>query len=557
MTTKDRNTLRGGLNALLLCSVPLALVQLIYLPAEADGNELDAPYWLDDTRACAPLCLSFIDKWYGSSRRYEDVAAACRPGPYGATLADVKDAATKFGYVVTPFNCDSGSLPLLRRPAILHLRPVSREVGSGRAEDHFVVLLPRESEATTNLVFNPPRNLSSLNDIDLSQHYTGVGLAISPPGESGAIDNIFESTQALRSGYIAFSAIWILLFYFTTSHILKLRRNQPAMPASLHRMTVICCLLNGMSCGCDTSASNIVVVSANQIPNYDAGSVLQGTTIRHVFRIQNPSPHPLKFVRVDGSCDCQEKRIIGQSPAIVLPGDAAEVEVSVPTSNEEGHLKKTFTVVTDCNDKRWSRLPFFIAAEVAAPFKILPSRIEFGRIAPNETLERRVDIIFTDPAWEQKYRDFNVKSPLIEAQLAARSKGMVSLQVSLHHQYSAGTLSSDIQLQFDDRDKPIMIPISAMLEGDLEVLPRAIDTSNRSSVVSLIVRSKERAAFSIRGIDCPSGMKCLESLPTKKMPEHKLTFSSDVDRTTTDGMVAIEVDHAQTSSVLVPLTGIK
>jgi mono/diheme cytochrome c family protein len=88
------------------------------------------------------------------------------------------------------------------------------------------------------------------------------------------------------------------------------------------------------------------------------GSVEEGTEVPHVFKIQNIGGKPLQ-VSAETSCGCTQLDLSTQK---VLPGESAELKVTMDTSLKKGFVSKIINVHS--NDPQTPILPLTISANV-------------------------------------------------------------------------------------------------------------------------------------------------------------------------------------------------
>jgi ABC-type bacteriocin/lantibiotic exporter with double-glycine peptidase domain len=176
-------------------------------PHEAVGTV--GAYWLDTSRNCGTLCLSFLDRKFMGKRTYAEVASLCPPGQEGTNLAQLQTAARKLGYHALPFQAPLERLTRLRHPALVRYLWADDRALLERdlVNDHFVVILDWNRVAHEFHVFDPPKSLSWIPYREVARHYAGMGLVVSnqplPP-----LDELLEPGP--RWPLAAAAAAWAL-----------------------------------------------------------------------------------------------------------------------------------------------------------------------------------------------------------------------------------------------------------------------------------------------------------------------------------------------------------
>lgn len=118
---------------------------------------------------CGLACLSMIASYHGRS---SDPTALRRSYGFslkGATLKDVIAVGDRIGLASRPLRLEIDELRMLRTPCILHWDL-----------NHFVVLKSVGSNSVT--LHDPAEGVRRLPLADVSRHFTGVALALTPTG---------------------------------------------------------------------------------------------------------------------------------------------------------------------------------------------------------------------------------------------------------------------------------------------------------------------------------------------------------------------------------------
>ncbi len=118
---------------------------------------------------CGLACLAMVAGYHG---HHADPGALRRRHGFslkGATLKDVISVADRLGLAARPLRLDLDELGMLRTPCILHWDL-----------NHFVVL--KSIGRTGVTIHDPAEGLRRLSFADVSRHFTGVALELTPTG---------------------------------------------------------------------------------------------------------------------------------------------------------------------------------------------------------------------------------------------------------------------------------------------------------------------------------------------------------------------------------------
>jgi ATP-binding cassette subfamily B protein RaxB len=118
---------------------------------------------------CGLACLAMVAGFHG---RHEDIAALRRRHGFslkGATLKDVVAVADRIGLAARPLRLELDELAMLKTPCILHWDL-----------NHFVVLASVSRGRVT--IHDPAEGVRRLAMADVSRHFSGVALELTPTG---------------------------------------------------------------------------------------------------------------------------------------------------------------------------------------------------------------------------------------------------------------------------------------------------------------------------------------------------------------------------------------
>jgi ATP-binding cassette subfamily B protein RaxB len=118
---------------------------------------------------CGLSCLAMVAGYFGAPFDAGSLRRRFGMSLKGATLRDVVRVANQLGFAARPLRLELAELPLLRTPAILHWDL-----------NHFVVL--KRVRGATAIIHDPAAGVRRLSFAELSRHFTGVALELTPTG---------------------------------------------------------------------------------------------------------------------------------------------------------------------------------------------------------------------------------------------------------------------------------------------------------------------------------------------------------------------------------------
>lgn len=123
-------------------------------------------------------------------------------------------------------------------------------------------------------------------------------------------------------------------------------------------------------------------------PNHDFGSVPQGQSIRHDFKLINTGDAPLEIIDVKPSCGCTTA---GEWTRTIKPGEMGTLPLQMETAQFAGSVTKTITVSS--NDPVHPQTVLEIKAAVWTPVQISSRVVIFPALTdPNQVISRSVTI---------------------------------------------------------------------------------------------------------------------------------------------------------------------
>jgi len=122
---------------------------------------------------------------------------------------------------------------------------------------------------------------------------------------------------------------------------------------------------------------------------FDAGTLEQGTEVRHRFTIRNGGERMLHISGVRAACDCTA--IVGDT-GVIAPRQAGAIEVSMATDDLAGAVTRTFTVFS--NDPANPVTALKVAAEIEPHVITEPRQLYVGEVVRGTRASNEVQLSF-------------------------------------------------------------------------------------------------------------------------------------------------------------------
>lgn len=506
--------------------------------AEDPGN-----HWLDTSRNCGPLCLLFLDGYYGGGRDYESIVRLCPPKSHGTNLEELSQGASGSGYYTAAFRGTANQLTRLRYPAIVRYRLTDEEEASKRRTgDHFVVILGWNASQRAFRVFDPPASLASVPFVEVAGLFSGYGVVVGdrplPP-----LEELLEPHWGWPwLGFVAGLSL-------TTFAIVWLGLRAPRSMAVGLAMATVC------ASGCGTDPP-VVAALAKEGSQFDAGIISEGKAVKHRFRAYNTSDKPLRFERVESTCSCAKSIIGGQQT--VKPGGFAEIEVEVDTRGLRGSQVRNFIVVTD-GDGKSQFIKLELRAHVERPAEARPAAISVATVTSSEPFHRDVHVQLNRAELGRRFRGISSDNALVQVSLLEQLADRIDLRVALLAKRPPGTLRAAVRLAFDDPNfSELVIPVTGIVDGELRCTPARllIQPANVFVVQRQKVRieSRNNRAFRILSVECPSGVELDSPLGDAAAVRHEAVFRvNDASTVKASEWITVRTDRADDAEVLLAL----
>ncbi len=181
------------------------------------------------------------------------------------------------------------------------------------------------------------------------------------------------------------------------------------------------------ACGAGVPAGLVVLPGSTQAPNPEgAGAIVErpffhtfgkvpfGSTVTHVFELENTERVPISILRITPGCSCTVPRITAVSPSgersegrpsdsgrllTVPPGWIAELELSIDTRGREvvSNVDKLVTVRLMSDSALTPFIGLELHLKVVRPLELVPAEFNLDRLATSIGGRAQVRIVSREP----------------------------------------------------------------------------------------------------------------------------------------------------------------
>ena len=204
-------------------------------------------------------------------------------------------------------------------------------------------------------------------------------------------------------------------------------------------------------------------------PEFDFGAVVEGTSVRHVFSIQNVGNGELQIQRVVPSCGCTAS---AASVDRVAPGKTADVTVDFDTSGFAGEKVKAVRVYT--NDAERPVTMLTLRGTVQPLVTVTPDRLALGELAQGSPVERDIEVQVRAGSG-LKVGKIQAFSPTLSVNSFVVKDGKASAKVKFSADVPLGEFRDRIVVTLDGKTpRSVNVPIFAVVTGDLKLTPPTV-----------------------------------------------------------------------------------
>ena len=289
---------------------------------------------------------------------------------------------------------------------------------------------------------------------------------------------------------------------------------------------------------------------------FDFGTVEQGSTVSHAFRLENTGSTPLRIENVKGTCGCT---IAASSEHDLAPGGSAEVTVQLDTARIAGPTRKTVTVYT--NDPSNAVLGLTLAGTVDADLVLAPTALYVGRVRRGQPTGRDITISAGRKGGRARVTWVEPSAPGLQATLADVPGGGQRLHVELAASMPLGPFAEHLMLHTTSEQHPeVRFGVFGTIEGDVAVVPAQLTFGTTHGAVErgVHVRNEGPAPVAVTSASVPPelGTCALETIEPGREYRVTVRLRDGLAPGTVDGSLDIFTDHPDEGHLVVPLHGV-
>jgi hypothetical protein len=290
-----------------------------------------------------------------------------------------------------------------------------------------------------------------------------------------------------------------------------------------------------------------------EAPVHDFGTVEEGATVEHVFRLRNDGTDWLRVDQVKGTCGCTVGAAAG---TLVAPGQETTVLVTLDTRRLAGRTTKTVTVYT--NDPVSPRLGLTVTGEVLTDLVIAPQPLYLGRLRRGERVRREVRVIPGRPGGTAQVVMVEQAPPSLRVLIEPGDvPGEQKLVVDVVGDLPVGRFNDELVLRTTSASRPVVtLPVMANVQGDVAIVPPQVTfdiTNGTADPHDVRIENLTRNPFAVTGVTAPDPV-AWELTTIRPGAEWKLRLRLRVPLTAPlEGAVEVLTDHPVGDRLTIPV----
>lgn len=201
------------------------------------------------------------------------------------------------------------------------------------------------------------------------------------------------------------------------------------------------------------------------------GTVAQGDTLEHIFKIENIGSEPL-VIDSRSTCSCIASILTDRTLA---PGDTGEIKVTFETEHRIGQIIQGVTLRT--NDPNNRMVDLQLAATVRGDNKVAPERIFLNEVYKNSQCKRTINVI--DPGdgtleIERIVTHSNITAQVSSAALDSVHGRFIPITLDIRIQDEVGDFINTIDIYAVNQNKKLSVDIYGTVLGDYRLEPSMV-----------------------------------------------------------------------------------
>lgn len=206
--------------------------------------------------------------------------------------------------------------------------------------------------------------------------------------------------------------------------------------------------------------------------SFDFGAVPQGTKVVHEFVLENKGIVDIQIQKITPSCGCTAATV---DSSAIKPGESGKIKVQFDTAGFAGSKVKTVEVLT--SDIESPEVVLTVRGTVVPGVTAEPRKVEFGEISPSDeggVWAKELAVSIRDGS-DLKIEKVHSYSRFITVTPIQVQGGAGRYNVEISKDAPRGELRDRVVVQFEgDRQTALNIPVTAMVRGDLRLVPSTV-----------------------------------------------------------------------------------
>ena len=339
----------------------------------------------------------------------------------GTSFLGLHQAATKLALAPKAVRLESKALAELSFPAIMHI-----------GGNHFIVV--EKIEGNTVNLYDPNSSTKRVSLNTFLRLWTGNAMVFAPISEKASANRYLDGLVDVKSE----------LLENLSKDLPKSLENQPLQKSSLQGGTI-----------------------------HDFGVVVAGAEVNHRFSLKNIGQESLIISDIVSSCNCTTGL---NSAGEILPGENLQIQATFQTPMRHGDSDEELIVYLKGkeSDKSYSPVKLLMKGKLLMPFQSVPNRVFFGKVPFGQSRTREVGVR-KGAKGTASLSGVDTTSEFIKTEImSTETDGAFKIEVELLPHAPIGNLEAQIRLifKYEGRQTQLQIPVTAIVLGDVEVIPR-------------------------------------------------------------------------------------
>ena len=294
-------------------------------------------------------------------------------------------------------------------------------------------------------------------------------------------------------------------------------------------------------------------------PVFDFGTVEQGASVEHTFRLRNAGRAELRLDHVKTSCGC----LAGLASASEIPpGGEGRVNVVLDTARIVGHTTKVITVYT--NDPGAPSAGLALDGTVMTDIVASPSPLYLGKLRRGEPVEREIRVTAGRPGATYEVTTVDHTNPAVRTRLERLPDGSGQrVVVTLEPHIPLGRINDQLVLHTTSPRQPsLTVSVFASVEGDVVVLPPQVTFGLARAGVpaerDLYIRNRGVRPVAVTSVSVPQKVVTYRLDTLEEGQEYRVTLRlrDDLPPGKVEAAIEIFTDHPDEGRLVVPLYAI-